>query len=143
MRTKKITKDNHTARIDSPNEAVVRLEVLDKSGNCRHKVLAEIADTPALQARGLMFRNELRPDSGMLFTKAGQYWMKNVPVPLDILFIDKAGTVIDVQTMGTTKQAGLRLYTCRESDPSCALELPGNTAARTGIILGDYLVVRR
>ena len=46
----------------------------------------ELADTPELRERGLMFRRELAPDAGMLFIHEQQmplaYWMKNTRIPL-------------------------------------------------------------
>jgi hypothetical protein len=58
---------------------------------------AEIADTPELRARGLMFRHKLPPDRAMLFdfqqVRAVSMWMKNTYIPLDMVFIRKDGTV--------------------------------------------------
>ncbi len=65
---------------------------MDRSGKelCRFRV--QLAVTPEEQARGLMFRKELEPDSGMLFVNntdaMRSFWMKNTYLPLDIIFID-------------------------------------------------------
>ena len=62
---------------------------------CRFKV--ELAVTPEEQSRGLMFRKDLRPDSGMLFVNNNDamrsFWMKNTYIPLDILFINSRNEV--------------------------------------------------
>ena len=57
----------------------------------------EIANTPAKRAKGLMYREFLGTKSGMLFMydKPGQlnFWMKNTPLSLDIIFFDKKGLI--------------------------------------------------
>jgi uncharacterized membrane protein (UPF0127 family) len=57
-----------------------------------HRYMIEIADDDAERARGLMFRDTLPADHGMLFihdTEEPQaYWMKNTRIPLDILYFD-------------------------------------------------------
>src|SRR2546428_6965464 len=58
------------------------------------RILAEVADTPAKRASGLMFRDRLAPDRGMLFVfgEAGawSFWMKHTMIALEILWL---GTV--------------------------------------------------
>ena len=90
-------------------------------GGQRYKV--EIADDDAERARGLMFRDEMAKDRGMLFihdTEAPQaYWMKNTRIPLDILYFDN----------------GLRLVSQQRDVPPCALgdgcpPYPSNAPAR-------------
>jgi uncharacterized membrane protein (UPF0127 family) len=60
----------------------------------------ELAITPQQQAHGLMWRYEMPMDAGMLFIFSGekiiQMWMKNTPLPLDMVFFDKTGTVTHV-----------------------------------------------
>ena len=60
----------------------------------------EIADTQEKRTKGLMFRQTLCDECGMLFIfdhpqKYG-FWMKNVKIPLDILYIDKNGYIVDL-----------------------------------------------
>ncbi|HEY6928783.1 MAG TPA: DUF192 domain-containing protein [Thermoanaerobaculia bacterium] len=60
----------------------------------------ELARTPEEQAQGLMFREALPPNAGMLFLfpESGihKFWMKNTMIPLDIIWMDAAGKVVFV-----------------------------------------------
>jgi len=64
------------------------------------RVRVELALTADQRARGLMWRDRLDRDAGMLFvfpsTGDLAFWMKNTPLPLDILFIDANGHVVSV-----------------------------------------------
>jgi uncharacterized protein len=64
------------------------------------QVQAEIVDTPEAIERGLMFRESLGPNEGMLFIfdKAGFYpfWMKNTLIPLDIIWIDEGWRIVSI-----------------------------------------------
>ncbi len=61
----------------------------------------EIANTPEKQAQGLMNREYLNQDSGMLFifdTEAEyHFWMKNTLIPLDIIWLDKNRKVVFIE----------------------------------------------
>ncbi|MFO7676149.1 MAG: DUF192 domain-containing protein [bacterium] len=74
-----------------------RLEVRDAV------IAVEVVRTPAERAVGLMFRESLAPDSGMLFvfdtTRHLGFWMKNTLIPLDIAFADSDGVIVDIQRM--------------------------------------------
>ncbi|HEV8693669.1 MAG TPA: DUF192 domain-containing protein [Lysobacter sp.] len=61
----------------------------------------EIADDDAERERGLMFRDELASDRGMLFIHDREepqaYWMKNTRIPLDILYFDNSRRLVSQQ----------------------------------------------
>lgn len=61
----------------------------------------EIADTPLERSIGLMNRESLEPEEGMLFIFESpqnvSFWMKNTLIPLDIVFIDESGTVVNIE----------------------------------------------
>ena len=61
----------------------------------------EVASSPEERLMGLMFREELSADEGMLFVyeypRNVSFWMKNVLIPLDIIFLNESGTVINVE----------------------------------------------
>ncbi|MDW8478906.1 MAG: DUF192 domain-containing protein [Xanthomonadales bacterium] len=103
--------------------------------------VVEIADDDRLRERGLMWRDELPADHGMLFVWEDEahrtFWMKNTRLALDILHFDGERRLVDLQ---------LAVPPCRvESCPTYTglrparyvLELPAGTAARLGLRLGD------
>jgi len=63
-----------------------------------HPFMLEVANTPELRRRGLMGRRTLDPDRGMLFVWPDNalrlFWMKDTPLPLDILFFDAGGYLV-------------------------------------------------
>jgi uncharacterized protein len=64
-------------------------------------VTAELALTEAQRARGLMYRETILPDQGMLFVfeeeAARSFWMKNTLVPLDMLWLDRDRRIIHIE----------------------------------------------
>lgn len=77
--------------------ATALIPVSVESANGRHVFQVEVARTAEQQQRGLMFRTELADDRGMLFplgvARPASFWMRNVPIPLDIIFIRADGTI--------------------------------------------------
>jgi len=103
------------------------------------KVRVELALTGEAQARGLMFRKELKEDRGMLFvfSEAGEksFWMKNTFVELDMVFLDgglKVGKVFHRVPPSRPGQKDFEV--AGVSAPAlCVLELAGGTARRHGL----------
>ena len=114
------------------------LELRGASGNQRFTV--EVVDTPAEQAQGLMFREKLATSAGMLFVfpnpKRAQFWMKNTLIPLDMIFIDKAGVVTRVHPDAVPQD-----LTAIDGGPGVAfvLEINGGLAKRMGITPGHEM----
>lgn len=99
--------------------------------------LVEMAETEEQHNYGLMFRDTLPVDEGMLFVfdpprKVG-LWMKNTRIPLDVIFIGEAGRVLSV--VPDQKPFSLRRIESHES-VRAVLELNAGTAARQGITQG-------
>ena len=71
------------------------------TGAAKESFTVEIADDEIERARGLMFRENMAPDHGMLFVYPAQqslgFWMRNTILPLDLIFIDKDGKVVGVE----------------------------------------------
>jgi uncharacterized membrane protein (UPF0127 family) len=74
--------------------------VVHGTGDSSTPVRVELALTEQQRARGLMWRDRLDQDAGMLFVfpepRALAFWMKNTPLPLDIIFIDAEGRVVSI-----------------------------------------------
>lgn len=74
--------------------------VVLRPGDDPVRVRVELALTTAERTRGLMWRDHMDADAGMLFafpdSKPRSFWMKNTPLPLDILFIGPDGVVVAV-----------------------------------------------
>ncbi|GAA4050036.1 DUF192 domain-containing protein [Parerythrobacter jejuensis] len=109
-----------------------------ESGDTVHRFKAEVANTPEAQARGLMFRTELGPDEAMIFprdgTESARFWMKNTPLPLDIIFIGPNGRISNIAAMTTPYSLdGVE----SEGVVTGVLELVGGRAAELGISPGD------
>ncbi|TGV06688.1 DUF192 domain-containing protein, partial [Alcaligenaceae bacterium 429] len=97
----------------------------------------EIADTPETSALGLMYRENLAPDNGMLFVfnQASYhcFWMKNTLIPLSIAFISSDGIITDILDM-----APLDLTSHCPTQPALyALEMNQGWFAQQQIKVGD------
>jgi len=103
-----------------------------------HVFQVEIARTPREQATGLMHRERLAPDAGMLFLHASEsrqsMWMKNTLIPLDMLFIRRDGRISRIHERAVP--GSLESISSR-GRVLAVLELRGGTVARLGIKVGD------
>ena len=105
----------------------------------------EIADTQEKQALGLMFRDEMPADQGMLFIFPNEaprsFWMKNTRIPLDIMYFDKDLNMVSI----SADTPPCRVSRC-PSYPSIApakyvLELNAGIASELGVGPGDRLTI--
>jgi uncharacterized membrane protein (UPF0127 family) len=98
----------------------------------------EIADTPPKRELGLQYRRELGADRGMLFLfpeeKEQSFWMKNTPIPLDLIFINKARRIVGI----VEEAVPFSLESRSVRAPSqYVLEINGGLSRRFGIRAGD------
>ena len=104
-----------------------------------HRIRAEVADSPARRARGLMMRKSLAPNSGMLFVfpqpAVHCFWMKNTLIPLSIAFMDGDGTIVTLADMQPHDETSR----CPERAVRYALEMEQGWFARRGIKAGDKI----
>ena len=104
----------------------------------------EVADDDAERARGLMFRDAMADDHGMLFIHDRQepqaYWMKNTKIPLDILYFDRDRRLVSQQRDVPPCSAGDRCPPYPSRAPAqYVLELNAGQDARLGLQDGALL----
>ena len=104
----------------------------------------EVADTAEKRARGLSGRDEISPDSGMLFRFDGptvrRFWMKDTRVPLSIAFLDGAGRVLAVRDMPPCRRDPCPLFGAGRPYRT-ALEVRRGAFERLGFGVGDRVRV--
>ena len=87
-------------------------------------IRAEIADTPRKRAHGLMYREHLEKDHGMLFffsePQAWSFWMKNTRIALDLIWMDEKKRVTHIER---------NVPICTRSDDSCPQYRPNSDDA--------------
>lgn len=118
-----------------PDDAA-RLIIETRSGPVSFMV--EVADTDETRRKGLMFREELAADSGMLFDfeseRVASMWMRSTPLPLDMIFITAQGRVAHIAE--NTVPYSEAIISSRY--PVLAvLEVNAGKAAETGVAVGD------
>jgi uncharacterized membrane protein (UPF0127 family) len=69
-----------------------------------HIIQAEVAATPRQREQGMMYREQMANNAGMVFVfdapaKQLCMWMKNTPLPLSVAFLDAAGTIVNIEDM--------------------------------------------
>ena len=121
-------------------EAETKLETLRfKTASGDHAFSVEVMRTDAERAKGLMYRRFMPTDRGMLFDfKVEQpvmMWMKNTYLPLDMVFMSRDGTVVNIAE--NTEPLSERIIA--SGAPTYAvLELNAGVARRIGLKVGDH-----
>ena len=110
-------------------------------------VKVEIAANDELRARGLMFRDRLDADRGMLFLFPGEsvlsFWMKNYRIPLDMIFMDSSRRIVGI----SENVPPCKFDPCPSYGPGVAsryvLEVGGGVARQHGLKTGDVLTFEK
>jgi len=110
-----------SAGIPQADAAATQLiKVLTPSGTV---IQAEVADTPQKRATGLMYRDHLEKDRGMMFffdqAQEWTFWMKNTKISLDLIWMDEKKRVIHIERS---------VPICTRTDDSCPQYRPNNDA---------------
>lgn len=98
----------------------------------------EIADTPAKRELGLQYRRDLPADRGMIFLfpteSEHSFWMKNTPIPLDMIFINSERRIVGIVEQATPFSLDSRSVT---GTSQYVLEINGGLSQRYGLKAGD------
>ena len=119
-----------TRAVTLPDGAVIRAEVMTREQD---------------MMRGMMFRDSLAEDRGMLFFHGGpgryQYFMYQVKMPLDIVWMDSRRRVVEI--VENAPPCKTRASECPrfggEAEAQVVLELAGGVARKHGIQVGSVL----
>jgi uncharacterized membrane protein (UPF0127 family) len=107
-------------------------------------VRVEIASSGPERARGLMHRESLDADAGMVFRfprpTSGGFWMKSTLIPLDIAFYDERGIILRILQMTPCRADPCRIYAPGVSYRA-ALEVNRGALDRWGVRVGDRITV--
>lgn len=118
------------------DEAKLTIQTADGA----HEFTVDVVDTAETRAQGLMYVQELAPDAGMLFDfqqeRPVSFWMRNTFIPLDMLFIEADGTILNIHVNARPHDT--------TSIPSAGpvqfvLEIAGGRSVELGIEAGDQV----
>lgn len=101
----------------------------------------ELAATDKTRQHGLMHRQSLPADRGMIFVFPDEefrsFWMRNTLIPLDIIYLDKAGKVVSISQMKPLDETGVH----SAGPAKYAIEMNEGAAAKAGVKVGDVLTI--
>jgi uncharacterized membrane protein (UPF0127 family) len=104
-----------------------------------HVITAETATTGLSRNVGMMFRERIAPNGGMLFVFEDKslhcFWMRNTPLPLSIAFLEDDGTIVQISDMAPRSDASH----CPPRAIRFALEMEQGWFAKRGIVAGGKI----
>jgi uncharacterized membrane protein (UPF0127 family) len=130
------------AGAQTPKDATGRplepLAIITASGT--HEFMVEIADEEPERQRGMMFREPLADDRGMLFefpdVAERAFWMRNTPSSLDIIYIDPRGRIVSIASHAVPFS---EITIPSRGPASGVLELRAGRAEEIGAKAGDQV----
>jgi len=129
----------HASEQKSTLYKVSKLSIVTSS--VRHNFLVEVAKSASQRQRGLMGRQKLLLDRGMLFDfvlpQKINMWMKHTHIPLDMLFIDEFGKII---TIVSNTVPNSETIISSPHPARAVLELNAGTISRLKIKVGDKII---
>ena len=115
------------------------ISTVTTSAGERSPVEVEIADTDAERQTGLMGRNVLPENAGMLFVFEGEqtlsFWMRDTLIPLSIAYIDAEGRIVDIQDMQPLDDVPPHYVSAEPAQ--YALEVNQGFFEERGVMVGD------
>ena len=96
-------KEKNHIKVEQPHSSLGQgnLTFISPDSTEKHTILIEIAEDDYSRANGLMFREEVPENQGMLFIfeveRLQYFWMKNTPVSLDMIFVNKENTIVHIE----------------------------------------------
>ncbi len=114
---------------------------IETASGARYRFEVEMAITPEEQAQGLMHREEMAADAGMLFVfepvRPVSFWMKNTLISLDMLFVGADGRIVNI---GARTEPLSTASVPSDGPVRAVLEINGGLSAMLGIRPGDKIV---
>ena len=124
-------------------QSMAPINIVDAKGNVKATARAALADTDTKRRKGLSKVAVLPKDTGMLFDRCGSVWMKDCFIPLSVAFLDKCGTIVDIQHMPVSNvpDADQPVYRSKSDKAACFLEMAEGWFDKHNIKPGDKIVV--
>ncbi|MBI2498749.1 DUF192 domain-containing protein [Candidatus Woesearchaeota archaeon] len=108
------------------------------------KINVEIADTREEQLKGLMYREKLDENTGMLFvyndSRVRNFWMANMQFPLDMLFINESKSIIKIEYAGLCENKVCNIHSS-DIPAMYVLEVNANFSEENNIKTGDLVSI--
>jgi YVTN family beta-propeller protein len=126
-----------------PNIEIIRTEDNDNNASVIAHVFVEVPDDQEEFMRGLMFRQHLPWNAGMLVAFNNEepraFWMKNTLIPLDMIFVDGGSKIVDIiENVPPCEQAECPIYPSKEL-AQYVLEVNAGLVQDKGVKIGDHL----
>ena len=123
-----------------------KIEIISAKTKTKKVIFVEFAQTEVQQQKGLMYREKLPDDEGMLFLfdyeRTLGFWMKNTYIDLDIAYIDKNFKIVDIQLMKSTTPLQVEIPSYPSKKPAqFALEMNKNWFHKHKFKVGDQITI--